>query len=75
MEKAFLKNFRQVRCKASAMETFFIKLQKGLEIYLKKTPTQVLSKELYNIFWKNFFEVKLWIPCSYINQKIDSTKK
>ena len=55
MEQTFLKHFRKIRCKTSAMETFFINLQKGLEIYLEKTPTQVLSRKLCNIFLEKLF--------------------
>ena len=55
MEQTFLKHFRKVHCKVSAMETFFINLQKGLEIYLEKTPTQVLSRKLCNIFLEKLF--------------------
>ena len=52
---------------------FLIKLQFwGPATLLKKTPTQVLSCEIYKLFKNNYFEEHLWVSASKHYLKRDS---
>ena len=52
---AVLKNFTIFTGKHLCRSLFFIKLQAGLQLYYKETPTQVFSCEYFEIFKNTYF--------------------
>ena len=55
----------KIHCKKPVLESFLIKLQFwGPATLLKKTPTQVLSCEIWKLFRNNYCEEHLWMSAS-----------
>ena len=63
----------KIHSKKLCWSLFLIKLQFwGPATLLKKTPTQVLSCEIYKLFKNNYFEEHLWTSASKYCLKRDS---
>ena len=74
VKKDVLKNFRNLTGKQLCWILFLIKLQFwGSATLLTKTPTQVLSCEICEIFTKNYFEEQLWTAASKLYLRKDSS--
>ena len=68
IKKVVLKNFAKFTGKYRARASFWMKLQaSGLQLYLKKTLTQVFSCEFCQISKNTFFTEHLWMTASAIS--------
>ena len=62
----------KIHSKIPVLESLFNKVAVLRACKLKKTPTQVLSREIYKLFKNNYFEEHLWNPASKHYLKRDS---